>query len=172
MNASWPRGTLLRTVPGLLLAGAALCLYITISRPGQPTVLSLTQRQLAAASIHLGPPSGPAPGLDRFTAAQAEAVLQLGAGGAVNRAALLSYTDLSRQLTCDPCWVFDAIPPWGLRAVSGGPRGAPCFQNSGRLTFFLVALDARSGRVVDIVGSNAEPNGHPLPLGHRVSCPN
>ncbi|MDA8393632.1 MAG: hypothetical protein M0T72_00075 [Candidatus Dormibacteraeota bacterium] len=172
MSVTWPSGALWRMVPGLLLAAVALGLYLTISKPGPPTVLSLTQRQLAAASIHLEPPSGPAPRLVRFTAAQAEAVLQLGAGWALNRAALLSYTDLSRQLTCDPCWVFDAIPPWGLRAVSGGPRGAPCFQNSGRMTFFLAALDARSGRVVDIVGSNAEPNGHPLPLGHRVSCLN
>ena len=54
--------------------------------------------------------------------------------------------------------------------MSGGPRDGPCFRDSGRMAFFLVALDARSGQVVDIVGSNVGPNGLPLPVGHRVSC--
>ncbi len=38
------------------------------------------------------------------------------------------------------------------------------------MAFFLVALDARSGRVVDIVGSNVGANGHPLALGRRCAA--
>ncbi len=160
----------MRMVPGLPAAGAALGAHLLISRPGQPTVLGLTQRQFAAASVRVGPPSGPAPRLDSFTDARAAAEVHLGPGWALDRAALLSYSDGSRKLSCNPCWVFDAIPPWGLRAVSGGPPGGPCFRDSGRMAFLLVALDAHSGQVVDIVGSNVGPNGHPLALGHRVSC--
>ena len=170
MSGTWLKGALLRMIPGLLTAAAALGLFLTISQAGQTTVLGLTQHQFAAAGVRLGPPSGPAPRLDRFTAAQAAAVLQLGSGWSLERAALLSYSAPSRKLTCDQCWVFDAIPPWGLKAVSGGPRGGPCFQESGRMAFYVVALDARSGRVVDLVGSNVGANGHPLPLGRRMRC--
>ena len=46
-------------IPGLLPAAAALGLFLTISQPGQTTVLGLTQRQFAAAGVHVGPPSGP-----------------------------------------------------------------------------------------------------------------
>jgi hypothetical protein len=166
----WSRATHLKVAPGLLAAGAALGLYLLTSRPGQPTVLGLTQRQFAAASVRVGPPSGRAPRLDRFTDVRAAAEVHLGPGWALDRAAPLSYTDRSRKLICDPCWVFDSIPPWGLKAVSGGPRGCPCFRDSGRADRFLVALNAHSGQVVDVVGSNVGPNGGPLALSHRASC--
>ncbi|MHB1527671.1 MAG: hypothetical protein ACYCZN_15605 [Candidatus Dormibacteria bacterium] len=38
------------------------------------------------------------------------------------------------------------------------------------LTFYVVAVDANSGKVVDMVGSNAQADGSPLPLGSQVSC--
>ena len=56
--------------------------------------------------------------------------------------------------------------------VSGrsGPT-QPCYQNDGVLTFFLVVVNAGSGQVVDLVGSNAKADGRPLPRGVRVACP-
>lgn len=67
--------------------------------------------------------------------------------------------------------MFGAIPPWGLKAVPGGPQGGPCFQDCWRMAFFLVVLDARSGRVMGLVGSNVGADGQPVALGRRVRCP-
>lgn len=99
VTGTWPKGALLRMIPGLLATAGALGPLLTFSQPGQTTALGLTRRQFAESGVHVGPPSGSAPGLDRFTAAQAAARLQLGEGWSLNRAALPPYQASFRSLT-------------------------------------------------------------------------
>jgi hypothetical protein len=67
------------------------------------------------------------------------------------------------------CWLFNAVPSWGLHTV-GGPRLTTCYANSGVLTFFVVLVEARTGGLLDEVGGTTQANGSPLPRGPKVSC--
>ena len=67
------------------------------------------------------------------------------------------------------CWLFNAVPSWGLHSV-GGPRLTTCYANSGVLTFFVVVVVARTGKLLDEVGGTTRADGSPLPRGPKVSC--
>jgi hypothetical protein len=67
------------------------------------------------------------------------------------------------------CWLFNTVPAWGLHSV-GGPRLTTCYANSGVLTFFVVVVVARTGKLLDEVGGTTRADGSPLPRGPKVSC--
>lgn len=159
-------------------AGVAVVLVLTlaavvVSRGGDsvPSVPGVTPAQLAATKVVLRRPHGATPALASVASAARSTEARL-RGWKLFGGVLANYHDSANGVSCTQCWVFDAVPPWGLYAVSGrsGPT-QPCYQNDGVLTFFLVVVNAGSGQVVDLVGSNAKADGRPLPRGVRVACP-
>lgn len=161
----WGVGVAMVLVVGLV---GILVRYATASTPSVPGV---TPAQLAAVKVTLQLPQGATPALASVGSAESATEAHL-TGWKLLGGTLASYQNSSSEVTCAQCWIFDAVPPWGLYAVTGrsGPT-QPCYQNDGVLTFFLVVVNADSGQVVDMVGSDAQADGQPLPLGPRVSCP-
>lgn len=151
-----------------LSLGGVLVSYGSGNAPSLPGV---TSAQLVATGVDLQSPRGVTPALDSVASAERASHAQL-RGWKLLGGVLAAYQDTSSGVSCAQCWVFEAVPPWGLYAVSGrsGPT-QPCYRNDGVLTFFLVVVNAGSGLVVDMAGSNATADGQPLSRGPRVACP-